>query len=800
MKRTSKSKEPGLCIALDKATCGRPVAEDGQNILCREHMDRLLLGHDVKIIKSVGDASRAALERLNQTVKGSARLMRADQAANARPVGFASSPVDAPPEPTPPNGEGGGTSPPGQGGQGDGNGSGGDKKPEEKQKTIDLIPLAVISGLVTAYGAFVMYLQAPIIQLPLGLTLSGFNATTVILQTLPHALTVLLVSLVVLILLCTLVSIFSGVLWGISWVIGWCLGQIGKGLNITAGALRLRDRIARVFQLHKTKSSELGKFETIVALSIERINVWMSWAGERRATYRARLVDVFKFPYKTLLLGDGNPGAVFGWRISCAVFAVLIGMQLAVLHAHDTERHIYRAVNGTPYCTATDSKDACIGLARHWLLDPIDAFSKNARERVDQTPQFEFLVAQDQGFWDSAGLYLSEIGHELRRVASYVPAKTAFQLRELLAPNPAQGTFVYATKGVATTASHVLANADATTTSSFRTEKLVHIGDYGEWTFVAKASDTKKRMLVRRSALSEFAMASQIGVVNPKPAIPDVPTGISGAEGDPAVSVALSQLVGQNRALRTDLNKMRDDIRSLDSELTKVTSELVEVIKTLPNRDGPVLTFAPVIRNSWGQGGGGDGAFELPDLNDLASHGVAARVPGILEDLRRRYSPNTLANCRAGNRPLYTVEFGKGRADWRRGAPPDGYQALLAELQKMADLFEDGAKTRLVVLEGGASFTGPSDKNLALSEARAKWVKARLLSALFPGETADVVDLAIRAPSELGVEIVAFGMGERMPSEGNSSQAVEVYVCSDPPQDQLADQGGAGAQDLARNE
>lgn len=83
----------------------------------------------------------------------------------------------------------------------------------------------------------------------------------------------------------------------------------------------------------------------------------------------------------------------------------------------------------------------------------------------------------------------------------------------------------------------------------------------------------------------------------------------------------------------------------------------------------------------------------------------------------------------------------------------------------------------IVVLRGGASFTGRPADNIRLSEDRAEWVKTVLLRRLIgSGPPADLAD---RARAEHQLQIAAIGLGERLgrPSSGGSPRDVEVFLC-----------------------
>lgn len=301
-------------------------------------------------------------------------------------------------------------------------------------------------------------------------------------------------------------------------------------------------------------------------------------------------------------------------------------------------------------------------------------------------------------------------------------------LREsLFAPCPETGRLTIATR-VPYDAVHLRGDArlDSTTGTGFRTEDVFYIGDFGEWAFVARMADASQRLLIRRGAILEFAQFDSTKRATPSD--PDQPL----------------------------------------QELTRAVDGL---------RDRTEARFGMLNKRIDGhlQWAGGD--THIPDAGHAMQHGVPVRAVGITEDLARRFGQGFLAACAVEGNRTGLFDFAEGRAE----REPDGRLEQIAErtagrLQRMPR-----GTAAVMVLRGGASYTGSPENNIRLSERRAEWSQQKLLAAL---------EKRARTIPEHGdilsrkIDLVAFGVGERLDHAQGTSRSVEVFLCPAPPLDQ----------------
>lgn len=96
----------------------------------------------------------------------------------------------------------------------------------------------------------------------------------------------------------------------------------------------------------------------------------------------------------------------------------------------------------------------------------------------------------------------------------------------------------------------------------------------------------------------------------------------------------------------------------------------------------------------------------------------------------------------------------------------------------METLSDRDAAGTLVLLLGGASYTGQPEHNLRLAEARAEWVKEAILRDILGDRTSHPTALDKAARITQNLHLVAIGLGERLPQGEASARAVEVRICS----------------------
>ncbi|MCV3274431.1 OmpA family protein [Roseobacter sinensis] len=246
---------------------------------------------------------------------------------------------------------------------------------------------------------------------------------------------------------------------------------------------------------------------------------------------------------------------------------------------------------------------------------------------------------------------------------------------------------------------------------------------------------------------------------------------------------------GRDRIARTGMAQLNGRLKALDDQHT-ATRALIEG-KTFGPRvseaDPLALFDIPLLQTPTGRAGGNRGrwgAADLPgNMASLIEDGVTTRPAGLMSDVLRNGRRADLRACQK-DQPIasFFVDFAEGRTS---GGDAVALQQLVTFLEERKDL------PTLVILQGGASYTGQPETNLRISESRAEWVKRRVLQRLLKQPGVDPTRLDQTARTERDLHILAFGVGERLPHmAGISARAVEVDICNLPaafkPTDRLA--------------
>ncbi|MBO9401183.1 hypothetical protein [Shimia sp. R9_3] len=722
-KKTEHKSEYPTCVALDGSICRQPVAEDGRGILCEKHMTRLRLGENITISKQAGRSAETVLDSLIAEFGGSANITNKESNSNTVNAVEQKSGSDVQEQRRA--------------------GSSGSAK-DRSETSINLISIAVLSVFVTAYAALILYIQAPRLDLPFGMTLSGFNSTTAALHNLPLVLLVTFLAAIILIFTSIAAAFVSGFLL----LMFALIGRVVQNLSLMISTMWVRFAVGKRFLMFLHSRREDPSRPVLVERALNKIekllNRIISWLGKARLDTRKGIRYAMGFPYQVIYLGKGPQGRVVFARLAVVALVLALGIPLAILNADDRDRQVFRVAAENENCANYGLNMECPQIQPNKILDLFDAQAALARKYNQQT--------NDDGTTRVAGE-----ATEIQEPPLF--AQLSLWARDTFRPRVAVGTFVYSSRDTAPTASHVEAEPGTLGKTSFRTEPVVHIGDFGDWVYVAKVVDPKKRLLIRRSAVLEFSLDTRIKVLNPPEDEPKT--------GTEALVTVLQQ---QNTELRTQVN-------ALQIHLQEVNVKALNGLKiAATHRSKRFFALVPIVQNFvHGNGGGGTSIF--PDLGALVSHGVASRAPSVIDDLVRRHGNAFIATCVRNGISLRPIQFAENQARWPEGNAPKNYGHALAHLGDLMNSKKSENSSNLVFLRGGASFTGSSEANLRLSEKRAKWVKTRLLADLFNDRTSNAADLASQASSEQKLHFVAFGMGERMPTGATSGRAVEIFVC-----------------------
>lgn len=358
--------------------------------------------------------------------------------------------------------------------------------------------------------------------------------------------------------------------------------------------------------------------------------------------------------------------------------------------------------------------------------------------------------------------------------------------------------------------------------NGFRTEKLIYIGDFGDWAFIARLNPPKERILVRRSTIIEFSRESGAKLT------------FNGQDNDAGTPIS----VGSGNRLDVTLNFPRQgglprittaDIEGLEGKLLRVSSEISRnhiMLQLLaagrPYRHSPQSDLAPVLERlanvqevlaqdtrqlkdgqDWlsatalgltfrlsvlqnsahrilahlRSGLPKSGPYPWTGVDGVIQDGVPIRASGIINDIARSNGKGYLTGC-ASNQTEHL-----GFVDFREGisnAPerPADIGALVTKLRELkAGDSEQNTKAQLVFLRGGASYTGMPEANIRISENRAELVKRRLLLALTGKTHGDPTELELDVQKSHRINFIAFGVGERLHHSKHSSRAVEAILC-----------------------
>lgn len=444
---------------------------------------------------------------------------------------------------------------------------------------------------------------------------------------------------------------------------------------------------------------------------------------------------------------------------------------------------------------------------------------------------------QDRSMYEAAGMKDAAKPRPILDVVADGVA-TVHAVLPVVAPEIRVGTLTFARPQVQG-ASHLLAHEDERAHRDMqRSEDVFYIGDFGEWAYVARAEHPADRLLIRRTNIFEFgrfpasaarkptktelATTGQVGrsdlhlegsyrrtVVN----LPDFHiTMPQHATGPVCADVLCDDQASRMQALETRLaekieiqsrvsstqqaaldqvradtarlfhqyqalaRRMFQQTRQISDTARSVASHRVETRKTAETttrdlaqlRDEIALKdalLAEIRGLSFSAPRGADIASEI--VNSI-KEGVTTRTTGVINDMQRRFGVDVAAHCLGTGHLIGFVEFAENR---KRGDLRD-VADVIANLQQRASALE----TTRVLMRGGASYTGAPQSNMTLSENRAEWVKHQVLKGL-AGTVGAPTDLEQRVRREQGVEIIAFGLGERLPHPQASSRAVEVTLC-----------------------
>lgn len=353
------------CIAKDGAICRDALAPDGLGILCPKHMNRLRMGETIHLTK------RASKEHDSKLAK----LLRLHGETSI--IGYeAAAPCEAASEPERPNNA---SSPGGgEGGNQDENGGMQSKQnAAEKGFELNLISLSVISTLVATYSALVVWVQAQVFDVPLGMALSGFSATNVAIQSIPHA--------VIMVLLATLLFSFMFLAGGmVSLAIVLLTRFIALAPRLVWGGVLGLDGILRllIYAARKLRGSEPQLLQAAhsetrrAAQSIKNVAARIESLG---ASLFIKLKWALLRPISITFFGSRNKRRTINYRI--VALALLLGLAIvfAYLNALDRDRKIVRLAHGcAEYSIASPEADigdaaTCEAVESHWILNPIDS-------------------------------------------------------------------------------------------------------------------------------------------------------------------------------------------------------------------------------------------------------------------------------------------------------------------------------------------------------------------------------------------------------------------------------------------
>lgn len=288
------------------------------------------------------------------------------------------------------------------------------------------------------------------------------------------------------------------------------------------------------------------------------------------------------------------------------------------------------------------------------------------------------------------------------------------------------------------------------TRQSVMTEKVFHIGNFGDWAVLAPARKANLRIQVRRSAIVEFVPdgTPPARVFAPEPQVPPATDERKG----PALSlqqiVALPNfsIVLNPRLAELDDQTYADSLATLE----RIATDLSETAQLLAR--GPAVSVRSEPSRTW------SGQVSEFGAQGFDVGACLSRAPDLMVDFAEGSS--RLDSASAAN----LLRDFKMRGGQNEASPP------------------------LVLAVGGASDTGPARHNDRLSERRAEHVKRRLAIGIL-GLRADADSHSVaHALARSDLQIAALGRGERPdrnPSDRRfSGRAVEIFLCA-------RDNGGA---------
>ncbi len=229
-------------------------------------------------------------------------------------------------------------------------------------------------------------------------------------------------------------------------------------------------------------------------------------------------------------------------------------------------------------------------------------------------------------------------------------------------------------------------------------------------------------------------------------------------EGLAPVSVIVTEVVQLKSDLRHIQQKVETAINNGTAGLDRLTNDLEKL-------DGELRQHAKH------RGGTVPG---FPDeIIEMIKDGVTTRPASLMSSLSRQGLLGGVKSCKAGaeEEDVHHVDFAEGRVV---GGNSEQISALVVAVMERTE----GA---LVILEGGASYTGQPELNLARSESRAEWVKKELLRKIMKRPGGDPTELDQLVRRNDGLYILAYGVGERVANgSAGSARAVRAYICSVP--------------------
>ena len=316
--------------------------------------------------------------------------------------------------------------------------------------------------------------------------------------------------------------------------------------------------------------------------------------------------------------------------------------------------------------------------------------------------------------------------------------------------------------------------------SGYRSERVHYIGDFGDWAFVARAENPAERLLIRRSAIVEFARDGN--GKRPRSAWRETfaPALRSAwARLDAAAHLAFARRYGEQEGTALAELHKRIDALSVGQDANSV---LIAQIAAQPRKPAPFINAQFDVQVTPGTGGAG---LPAGDFRSTFEDGFPVRMSGIVNDVSRRFDQTYLQRCTRAGHKLGHVDFAE--SVWNR-ADGNGVERVVEQIAKEfpSKAHADPAgPRRLIVLRGGASYTGSPAANIRLSERRAEWVLDQILQRL-TGDGLHPTERVRQFGTLHRVQFAAFGVGERLAEpepDQASSRAVEVILCHERPDD-----------------